>query len=248
MTERPDFTLSRGEAAATVEPGLASFAYHTVLFQCRHPDGPVLAIEHIPNFPVYAVLWRPSAAWGSPKLVYVDAFEEPDNDLAWARAMRNAETAFDKGPPSVVSVRSRELSEKNAENGKRGGQARAKNAKESDARLVEALRLANTIGITSIPAYDPKKWEAAVVPEARRFFLGKVGTAHETGIYMEPHGDGGHAWDVKRQWVQDGGERVLEDTVSPSVRMDYAVKVLGRLALSDTRTWNLREVDQFNGE
>ena len=240
-----DFDLTRTEAAAGVHTGLPNFAYHTVLGSWKHETGAWMCIEHVRGFPnVYIVMWRAVPNWGGGTIENLAAFEEPDEKIAWTRALHCAKTAFENGPRGAVLAKALETSAHHSEiqsqrgtkGGKQSGITRSENAEDFAKAREQAKKF---YGKDTIPKYKPALWRFEPVTD-RSYAVFTLAYLKQPGVYIVAENEPGKGgWRVERDYYPDGNDDSgrIEETVKQYLSYEEACDVMSKLADSDPFKW-----------
>jgi hypothetical protein len=244
------FSLHWNELEAGVPLGLRGFVYHKPLAAWKHASGAWLCVEQIPGFPIYMILWRAVPYWNGCTIAYVDAFQCPDEDIAWGDAMRQAKIAFKRGPRGAVLEKAaatvKTLSEGGRKGGKRSGEVRSVKAQEQAEEEEHARELSiKIIRSDKIPKYKAAKWTYEVRTDLPEMFF-MLAYKPIKGTYICARQNHGW-WDVERDFYPDGNDDTgrIEETLKELVSYDEALQIMNALAASDPVKWMKRDIKQF---
>lgn len=245
-----EFDISRGAGRATLDPALRAIVYLEMLAGFHHECGAWLVIAACPAFPsVLSIHWRATSHYSEDCLEFVGAFEEPDEEKAWLRALKCAEIAWQNGPSKVLETTARESQDRyNArllEGRTKGGRNSGKVRKENSEARQEAEDLAKRFGLHMVPRYDPQVWifnptRDAMSRPVINFTWNKQKQTYAY-IAVESDNDG---FEIGRGWfpgMNDDNARI-EEVIAHHVGASYhkddtAVLMLERLLKTNPEHW-----------
>lgn len=210
------------------------------------------------------VQWRTMAGYAATPYTVENHCPTLDAQRNLMTAIELCEQALKAGPSAGIIAKKAASREKLKRAGSKGGEARSTKAREQDALVVEAKRVAEKYGFPEIPNFDPKKWEFGADTDkgTPRFYFARVGSKTEVCVELirdtktRKFGQTfPEYWRICRYWpssFDDNASAILEDDVvkpqtlpTSSTTLRDAIRYIERVLASDPRTWNLNDVDKF---